>query len=256
MHTWLHMANSLRCGMTYAAITRYVFVIQDDTQMHGPVNMTVLSQLLLRPRPADPPIEYVKFYMYPDCRKNPIRPGSKQMIMGAMPCTRHPSTPYLHFSVHWQDRPHFATRAHYEDRLFRTLPPGAKVTPEQYLDIRSRNARDWGIWTYGLRGDMLRELHAPVRINGTLITREFVVSAQQRGELDANITVPYVHSYLVHAYAGATQDFDTTLKKAKGEMHNLHLRTRNPLWMDDEDKRWGGLDDERVHHGVPRQGQG
>ena len=37
-----------------------------------------------------------------------------------------------------------------------------QVTPEQFLDFRSAKERNWGLWTYGARGDMLRELHAHV----------------------------------------------------------------------------------------------
>ena len=120
---------------------------------------------------------------------------------------------------------------------------GSQVTPEQYLDFRSAKERNWGLWTYGARGDMLRELHAPVRVrNGSLVTREFVVASQQRGEPEfSNVTVPYVHSYLVHAYVGATQNFAETLGKAHGQLDKLAFRTKNPLWMDAEDAKWGGL---------------
>ena len=48
-----------------------------------------------------------------------------------VPCMRHPTNPLLHWTVRWSDRPHFATREHYERRLFSTLTQRAKVTPEQ-----------------------------------------------------------------------------------------------------------------------------
>ena len=128
---------------------------------------------------------------------------------------------------------------------------GSQVTPEQFLDTRSAKERNWGLWTYGARGDMLRELHAPVRVrNGSLVTREFVVASQQRGEPEfANVTVPYVHSYLVHAYVGATQNFAETLNKAHGQLHKLAFRTKNPLWMEAEDTKWGGLNLKSTHNG-------
>ena len=91
----------------------------------------------------------------------------------------------------------------------------------------------WGLWTYGRRGDMLRELHAPVPVDGELITREFVVAMKKHG-VAINISVPYVHSYLVHAYAGKSQAFEDNRR-------TLRYRTKNPTWMREDDKRWGGL---------------
>ena len=263
MHSWMHMANSMRCAMVLAPPTPLVFVIQDDTQMRGPIDTELLTRHLVWAAPPSvsapaaavdatatalarktgaPPIELIKFYMYPDCQVDPSKPGRRQIIMGSYPCTPHPATPLLHFSHHWQDRPHFATRAHYERRLFATLPAAAKVTPEQYLDRMSSHDKNWGIYTYGARGDMLRELHAPVRVNDTLVTREFVVAAQMRGDAGyANITVPYVHAYLVHAYQGRTQDFLANLKQRSGKIDKMLYRTKNPVWMDQQDARWGGL---------------
>ena len=78
--------------------------------------------------------------MYPDCRVNPMRPGRNELIMGSVPCTPHPSSQLLQFSIHWQDRPHLATREHYERRLFDALPPEAKVctNPLSHIDRDER----------------------------------------------------------------------------------------------------------------------
>ena len=46
-------------------------------------------------------------------------------------CTPHPTSPLLHYTHRWSDRPHIATQLHYEKRLFAELSPGARVSPEQ-----------------------------------------------------------------------------------------------------------------------------
>jgi hypothetical protein len=96
-----------------------------------------------------------------------------------------------------QDRPHLATRAHYERVLFASLPLDAKVTPEQVLDQRARIAKPpWPMWSYGKRGDMIRDLHWPVRnADGKLVSKEAAGNASG-----------YVHSHLLHAYIGNSQD--------------------------------------------------
>jgi hypothetical protein len=96
-----------------------------------------------------------------------------------------------------QDRPHLATRAHYERVLFASLPLNAKVTPEQVLDQRARIAKPpWPMWSYGKRGDMIRDLHWPVRnADGKLVSKEAAGNASG-----------YVHSHLLHAYIGNSQD--------------------------------------------------
>ena len=232
--------------MAVASHTPLVFVLQDDTQMIPPVDTHALYKLLgpslgrasVTDSAPAPPVEYIKFYMYPDCMVNPMVPDGKyRLLQGANPCKPHPVSSLLQQSTLWQDRPHFATRALYERRVFATLPPDVKVTPEQFLDTQNRSEAalrmTWGLWTYGRRGDMLRELHAPVPVDGELITREFVVAMKKHG-VAINISVPYVHSYLVHAYAGKSQAFEDNRR-------TLRYRTKNPTWMREDDKRWGGL---------------
>ena len=82
--------------------------------------------------------------------------------------------------------------------LFASLPLDAKVTPEQVLDQRARIAKPpWPMWSYGKRGDMIRDLHWPVRnAEGKLVSKE-VVSYNASG---------YVHAHLLHAYIGNSQD--------------------------------------------------
>ena len=82
--------------------------------------------------------------------------------------------------------------------LFASLPLDAKVTPEQVLDQRARIAKPpWPMWSYGKRGDMIRDLHWPVRnAEGKLVSKE-VVSYNASG---------YVHAHLLHAYIGINQD--------------------------------------------------
>ena len=45
MRSWLHMANSLRCAMSFAATTPLVFVIQDDTQAQRPTPVKLMQPL-------------------------------------------------------------------------------------------------------------------------------------------------------------------------------------------------------------------
>ena len=81
--------------------------------------------------------------------------------------------------------------------LFASLPLDAKVTPEQVLDQRARIAKPaWPMWSYGKRGDMIRDLHWPVRnAEGKLVTKEVAGNASG-----------YVHAHLLHAYIGINQD--------------------------------------------------
>ena len=168
--TWLHQANSLRCAMEHAAPRRtpLVFVIQDDTQVGGGgIEVPLIHRMLMR----DPAVEYVRLSIHADCADK----RTKHVHQGSTPCTPHESTPLLHRADRWLDRPHFATRAHYEQRLFASLPYAARVTPEQVLDQRSRTAKDWPLWMYGARGDMGRDLHWPTLVdNSFLISKEFV----------------------------------------------------------------------------------
>ena len=61
--------------------------------------------------------------------QNPfVTSGAEQSSSLAPPCTPHPTEGLLHRTFRWSDRPHFATRRHYDTRLFETLPPHARVT--------------------------------------------------------------------------------------------------------------------------------
>lgn len=146
------------------------------------------------------------------------------------PCTPHPRTPLLHRTRRWLDRPHFATREHYESRLFDRLPWTAKVTPEQVLDQRSRVEREWPLWIYGRRGDMQRDLHWPVLVDGRLVSKEVVGELRRQGK-DVNVSgAPYAHSYLIHAYRGKTQDVGAAQIAARA------FRTQNPNMWTAEDR--------------------
>ena len=216
--TWLHQANSLRCAMEHATRRRtpLVFVIQDDTQIgSGGIDSALIHRQLMH----DPTVEYVRFSIHPDCADG----RTHRVHQGYTPCTPHPSTTLLHRANRWLDRPHFATRRHYEQRLFATLPYDAKVTPEQVLDQHSRLAKDWPLWMYGARGDMARDLHWPTLVDGKLwVSKEFVAEYARTGH---NVTSTYTHSYLIHAYRGKTQDVggEQIAKQA--------FRTHNPnMW--------------------------
>ena len=166
---WQHQANSIRCALSAVPRTPLLFVIQDDTQIGGGgVDTRTLHRLLTH----DPSVEYVRFAMHADCKDERGR-----MLQGYPPCTPHDSG-LLHMTHRWLDRPHFATRRHYDERLFAILPAHAKVTPEQFLDQRSRAAKlaPWPLWVYGRRGDMARDLHWPQLLDGKLVSKEFVPS--------------------------------------------------------------------------------
>jgi hypothetical protein len=98
------------------------------------------------------------------------------------------------------------------------------VTPEQYLDQKSRVAQgrgqEWPLWMYGRRGDMQRDLHWPQPgPGGKLVSKEFLPSNQSK----------YVHSYLIHAYRGRTQDV------GQAQISQKLFRTHNPLMWAAED---------------------
>ena len=219
---WVHQANSLRCAMRALPRTPLVFVSQDDVQIAGPVDAAMLAPLLrasLAPRAAtrrgsggkqaDVQVEYVRLSQTADCQADGL------LLHTMRPCQAHPTNPWLHTLNRWTNRPHLATRRHYEQRLFARLPRDAKVTPEQVLDQRARSAHaPWPLWSYGQRGEMLRDLHWPVRTaDGTLVSKE------------TSNTSGYVHAHLLHAYVGVNQD----VLPEQIECHNY--RSRNPQWM-------------------------
>ena len=218
---WLHQANSLRCAMTHIPHTPLVFVIQDDTQVGpGGIDIAHIHRHLSR----DPSVEYVRLASDSDCNV------MGRMQRGYVPCTAHPRSPMLHRTHRWLDRPHLAARHHYDEQLFRTLPFDAKVTPEQVLDQRSRMDANWSLWVYGRRGDMQRDLHWPQRINGRLVSKELAGDLVRRGKLNLTLGSTYAHSYLIHAYAGRTQDVNPT------QIRRQIFRTHNPIAWDKEDR--------------------
>ena len=220
--TWLHQANSLRCAMEQGSRRRtpLVFVIQDDTQMGGgAVEAHSVHRLLMH----EPAVEYVRFMISKDCADSRGR-----VHQSYEPCTPHPTSPLLQRTHRWLDRPHFATRAHYERRLFASLPRTARVTPEQLLDQRSRLDKDWPMWLYGRRGDMARELHWPTLVDGSYyVSKEFVGELIRLGH---NVSSSYAHSYLIHAYRGRTQDV------GREQIGSRAFRTHNPNSFNLEDK--------------------
>ena len=211
---WQHQANSLRCALAALPRTPLLFVIQDDTQLGpGGVDLSALHGLLMH----DPAVEYVRFVMHDDC----TNAANGRLLRGYEPCTPHASSVLLHRTKRWLDRPHFATRRHYDERLFSVLPPQAKVTPEQFLDQVSRIAKpEWPLWMYGQSHAMRRDLHWPQRgPDGKLVSKEFLPANQSA----------YTHSYLIHAYRGPTQDVG--LKQINLQMFRAH----NPIaWLAEE----------------------
>jgi hypothetical protein len=223
---WLHQANSMRCALDHLPRTRLLFVIQDDTQIGGgEVDTRMLHRKLLH----DPMVEYIRFNLRADCLVQIKRGTSTRTALhdADAPCTPHPTSELLQRTHRWLDRPHFATRRHYEQRLFATLPRSAKVTPEQVLDQRSRVEHDWPLWLYGRRGDMARDLHWPQLVDGKLVAKEFIPELRRSGR---NVTgASYAHSYLIHAYRGRTQDVDAR------QISKQTFRTHNPLAWTAED---------------------
>ena len=223
---WLHQANSMRCALEHLPPTKLLVAIQDDTQLGGGhVDAHALHRLLLH----DPLVEYVRFSQHSDCVDS-----RGIMHRTDVPCTPHPRSRLLHQTRRWLDRPHIATRMHYERRLFATLPRTAKVTPEQVLDQRSREERDWPLWLYGRRGEMQHDLHWPMLIDGQLVSKEFAGELLRRtGRTLDNVSMGsrYAHSYLIHAYRGKTQDVGAE-QIAQG---SRAYRAHNPLGWTAED---------------------
>ena len=72
---------------------------------------------------------------------------------------------------------------------------------------------------YGRRGDMLRDLHWPQRVGGRLVGKELLPK-------DANVTTPYAHAYLIHAYKGGGA-WDVSDEQIRRQA----FRSHNPNWM-------------------------
>jgi hypothetical protein len=268
---WLHMANSLRCAMSYEARTRLVFVLQDDTIVRGPVDVGLVYSMLTRPQPT---VELVRLSLFTDCYQPPLPEGGTRqhtrlkMHIGHQPCIPHPQTNLLHRSVHYQDRPHFATREHYERRVWSRIPRDAKVTPEQLLDqyVRRtdgvpREDYDWRMFMYGPRGSMVRELHYPLLVDDgsgskKLVTREFVdgvwrdpiypLGVNRTGRVTPSSG--YAHSYLIHAYVSkGPQDV------SPHQIRTRKFRTENPIWMQIADGLWNDTRRREARRAVMRK---
>jgi hypothetical protein len=91
------------------------------------------------------------------------------------------------------------------------------------LDVGSRLERTWSMWLYGRRGEMRRDYHWPQMVNGSLVGFEQMPKG-------ANLSRPYVHSYLIHAYKGRGWDV-TNEQIARGE-----FRARNANWVVAQDR--------------------
>lgn len=181
------------------------------------------SAMRSKRRAGLPAVEYVRMTQAPDCEEQ--RGRRMRRIESLKPCTPHPRTPLLQHSWRWTDRPHLATRAHYEAILFAWLPHDAKVTPEQVLDQKvfddrlkgPRGGEPWPLWLYGRRGDMLRDLHWPVRgPDGKLVSYENLARNESK----------YVHSYLIHAYYTAGSQ-----NVGPDQVACRSFRPSNPDWM-------------------------
>ena len=153
---WLHQAHGLKRAMEeHADPTRpIVFSIQDDTVVHGDVDTAHICGCLIR----DPTVEYVKLFWRGDLFASELETLSYE----AHPGTPHPSSALLHKTHFWSDRPHFATVAHYDSRVWPRVGEGGRVTMEQACEAASseEDGGDWGLWIYGPRGDMRRESHS------------------------------------------------------------------------------------------------
>ena len=80
LESWLHKANSLKCAMRRLATSRYVFVMEDDTIIHGQVDMSALYGLFTRDAGA---VEYVRLNMVEDCFF--LKPTDKCKQLGCVP---------------------------------------------------------------------------------------------------------------------------------------------------------------------------
>uniref|UniRef100_A0A7S2GRY0 Uncharacterized protein n=1 Tax=Haptolina brevifila TaxID=156173 RepID=A0A7S2GRY0_9EUKA len=223
--------------MAHMPHTPLVFVIQDDTQVGpGGIDVEMLYRMFTFSSPlvgahnvnsgGSARVEYVRLADNADClrdRRSNSR-DDRRMIAAYVPCMPHPTTSLLHQTNRWLDRPHLATRQHYDERLFRSLHADAKVTPEQMLDQRSRlKGAKWPLWVYGRRGEMLRDLHWPLKVNGVLIGKERVAELVRLGQLNVSLQDTYAHSYLLHAYRGKDQDV------GEEQIQQRKFRRRNPL---------------------------
>uniref|UniRef100_A0A7S2SVS0 Uncharacterized protein n=1 Tax=Rhizochromulina marina TaxID=1034831 RepID=A0A7S2SVS0_9STRA len=146
---WLHQAHGLRLAMEAhtSETSPVVFSIQDDCVVFGDVDVEFILRHLLE----DDSVEYVKLFWRSD-----ISPGAYE----SQPGTSHPSTPLLHSTWFWSDRPHFALRSHYTQRVWPAIAADQRVTMEQACEMPSSRDRDWGLWIYGPSGDMRREAHS------------------------------------------------------------------------------------------------
>ena len=158
---WLHQANALRCAMGAVPRTDLLFSIQEDTTIGPPVETAPLLALMLRGLGSGDgaaAVEYVRFAKHDDCADEAGNVRDEYA-----PCTPHPeaagggAAARLQRVGFWSDRPHFATRRAYDERVFPLVQPTARVAPEQVFIRRVK--RDTGLWVYGARGKMRHDLH-------------------------------------------------------------------------------------------------
>jgi len=149
-HTnWLHQAHGLRLAMEehMPISSPIVFSMQDDTVVFGQVDTPLILDYLMH----DEHVEYVKLFW---------RSKISLEAYESQPGQPHPSTPLLHSTWFWSDRPHFALRSHYEERVWPCITKHMRVTMEQACEEASFRDRNWGLWIYGPAGDMRREAHS------------------------------------------------------------------------------------------------
>ena len=126
---------------------------------------SINTQLLVSTLMLDKRVSNIKFTRFRDAcdvcryREEACCPRCAQVQRGNGPCTPHPETSMLHKTAGFDDRPHMARWSFYSGRVFVAIGKNVRMTTEMCGWMSRQDYDDWGIWTYGERGDMRRDIH-------------------------------------------------------------------------------------------------
>jgi hypothetical protein len=130
---WLHQGEGLHRAME-SCTKSLVFSIQDDTAVRGPIDVAGIKAALFH----DHSVEYVKLWWH----KGLTWPDGKDDY-GKDPHIQHKTVPFLYSTRHWSDRPHFATKRHYDSQVWPSFKGGKiRSTMEFTVNAVERRARE------------------------------------------------------------------------------------------------------------------
>ena len=144
---WLHQAEILRRSMKKFP-SQYIFSTQDDLDIM--ISKTEANNL----------INYLKIYDDIDYIKlNANHEVDLNKHYEQKPWTKHKKINDLKLTYSWSDRPHFATKYHYDNIVWKLCKSNIKRTMEEQLNKLSQKSKKWKLWIYAPDFNLQNEKH-------------------------------------------------------------------------------------------------